>query len=116
MRSFIDQDGVQWQVWKTIPQSGFSMDRRSSDRSSDSAEVEHERRSKQDRRRGDIRKGWLCFESTGERRRLFPIPEDWETCSTLDLEQLCRDALPARAPRVPSPPMGALEAQVSSSA
>jgi hypothetical protein len=24
--------------------------------------------------------GWLCFESAAEKRRLSPVPADWEEC------------------------------------
>ena len=41
--------------------------------------------------------GWLCFEQGPERRRLAPIPADWEALPPPDLERL-RDC----AARVPS--------------
>jgi hypothetical protein len=30
--------------------------------------------------------GWLCFAAGGQRRRLAPIPADWEECSEGALE------------------------------
>ena len=32
--------------------------------------------------------GWLCFEVGGERRRLAPVPADWESLSPEALERL----------------------------
>jgi hypothetical protein len=36
--------------------------------------------------------GWLCFESGEERRRLYPVPEDWESLDDRQLLALCRQA------------------------
>ena len=77
MRNFKDPQGQQWQVWKVTP----------------SATVYHERRAKttvaggegrepyagEDRRKGDIQQGWLCFDSGSERRRFYPVPSGWES-------------------------------------
>jgi hypothetical protein len=27
---------------------------------------------------GDFSNGWLCFESSGDKRRLAPVPDAWE--------------------------------------
>ena len=57
---------------------------------------------------GDMRQGWLTFESDGERRRLVPIPHGWEDAAIDRLELLCRAAqavsrtTPIRG--VPQPP------------
>lgn len=42
-----------------------------------------------------MRKGWLVFESPGERRRLSPIPAGWETLPEQGLLLLCAEAVPA---------------------
>jgi len=78
LRSFDDRNGEGWQVWRVVPAASV-LER--------SAWVE-----------GDYRQGWLCFESltSGERRRLAPVPEGWETLSPERLELLCRVATPAR--------------------
>lgn len=86
MRTFHDRDGVQWRVWRVEPQHPLYRDRR---RSEGEAGREGE-----ERRRGDIQQGWLCFEGGGERRRLYPIPAEWEGCSDTRLELLRRMALP----------------------
>jgi hypothetical protein len=36
--------------------------------------------------------GWLCFEQSGERRRLGPIPKDWQMFSDTDLADLWKRA------------------------
>jgi hypothetical protein len=40
--------------------------------------------------------GWLCFEAQDEKRRLTPIPNDWQICETTRLEQYCAQATKAR--------------------
>src|SRR5215212_7124239 len=78
LRSFDDRNGEGWQVWRVTPASSVL-----------------ERSSWME---GEFRQGWLCFESlsTGERRRLAPVPENWETLPTERLELMCRVASPAR--------------------
>lgn len=36
--------------------------------------------------------GWLCFESEGERKRLAPVPEAWESVDDMTLAALCNFA------------------------
>lgn len=40
----------------------------------------------------DLNDGWLCFESPTEKRRLAPIPPDWETCEPCLLQDFCGKA------------------------
>jgi hypothetical protein len=43
--------------------------------------------------------GWLCFECSGEKRRLAPVPEGWERADDETIEQWCGVAKPvARRP------------------
>ena len=44
----------------------------------------------------ELRDGWLTFDSGTERRRLGPIPVDWEAFSAQRLELICRVAKRAR--------------------
>jgi hypothetical protein len=46
----------------------------------------------------EFRDGWLVFECDSERRRLAPIPEDWEELADEELERLSGAAVvvPAR--------------------
>jgi hypothetical protein len=48
-----------------------------------------------------FREGWLLFESSQEKRRLAPVPRDWETFSDQALAALCARAAaqPARSAR-----------------
>ena len=39
--------------------------------------------------------GWLCFETTGEKRRLAPVPEGWDRADDETIEQWCCVAKPA---------------------
>ena len=38
--------------------------------------------------------GWLCFETKGEKRRLAPVPEDWDRADDETIEQWCCVAKP----------------------
>ena len=67
MREFRDAAGTLWRVWSTVPARGMLL----------SPELEH---------------GWLTFESSEERRRLAPVPADWDRASPKELERLCRRA------------------------
>lgn len=101
-RTFIDSDGVEWQAWDVLPKA---VERRMANR-----RVHHEALSFPERRRTErrqvngrwtpltsgLRDGWLCFDGTGLRRRLTPIPADWEECPTPQLERYCRSAIPVR--------------------
>jgi hypothetical protein len=41
---------------------------------------------------GTFQQGWLCFDSVLEKRRLSPIPRNWQSLSGRELEQLSRRA------------------------
>jgi hypothetical protein len=83
MRQFRDEAGVEWKVFLTA-------------RGSDAVSREHSLPEA-------YREGWLVFESTQEKRRLAPVPADWETMPTDALAGLCGKAVSqtARA-RVPA--------------
>ena len=65
-REFTDSKGTRWMVWSTTPTQGAVP--------------------------GDMQKGWLTFESELERRRLVPIPRDWERAAPDRMELYCRAA------------------------
>jgi hypothetical protein len=69
MRQFADAAGVEWQVFEV---------RRSSE--TDGAVTPGRER------------GWLAFSSALERRRLAPIPSDWESVAEERLADLCATA------------------------
>ncbi|HEX4682674.1 MAG TPA: hypothetical protein VH277_08205 [Gemmatimonadaceae bacterium] len=72
IREFVDPEGVHWRVWNTFP---FSM-----------AGVADE-----------MREGWLTFEPmtvVRRRRRLAPIPHDWQQAPDTRLCEYCTSAAP----------------------
>jgi len=74
MRQFRDEAGVEWKVFLTA-------------RGSDAVSREH---SLPEAFRG----GWLVFESAREKRRLAPVPANWESMSSDALAALCAKASP----------------------
>lgn len=101
-REFTDETGAEWSVYEITPRND---DRRAADRRhGESATTEDERRS-QDRRLAvrssrpvRLTKGWLCFERDGERRRLQPVPTDWQHLPDAELVKLLALATAARRP------------------
>ena len=104
MRSFVDANGKEWQVFDVVPRID---ERRSYDRrlSSGGITVSDERRGPDRRvsvgRRSQLsglNSGWLCFERSvgSDRRRLMPIPGDWKKCSEDTLETYCERAREVR--------------------
>jgi len=105
-RTFVDSNGLEWQTWDVVPKG---VERRIADR-----RISFEKVAFGERRRANrsvvqgrwtpltsgLRDGWLCFESAQGRRRLTPIPNDWEDCSARELEGYCRSASPARSSSV----------------
>lgn len=83
MREFRDEAGTEWKVSLTP-------------RGSDAVSRDHYLPEA-------YREGWLLFESSQEKRRLAPVPSDWETMPVQELVRLCAKAVPqtARA-RVPA--------------
>jgi hypothetical protein len=98
-RVFRDSQGVRWQAWDVIPQLA---ERRVGDRRRPPAVPSNsERRRAVDRRviigrrpvlSAGLDGGWLCFEAPVGKRRLTPIPDDWQECNEMRLEEYCRRA------------------------
>jgi hypothetical protein len=103
-RTFVDSSGQEWQVYDVVPRAD---ERRRYDRRSNEEELEPERRSTDDRRLSVGRvsrlaggaEGWLCFERGEERRRLTPIPDNWQRCGDDELEKYRESA--RRVPSIP---------------
>jgi hypothetical protein len=74
-REFVDDAGTFWRVWDTHPVAGSTL------------------RSVSPRYAG----GWLTFESGLERRRLAPIPAEWEFASRDLMGHWCARASQVRA-------------------
>jgi hypothetical protein len=89
-RTFLDSKGKRWEVWLITPAAAERrmIDRRASSAGSAKYQGELDRRRTPERRRGpfhrsgavasEFSKGWLCFETEGEKRRLAPVPPGWE--------------------------------------
>lgn len=69
-RLFDDSRGVRWDVWPVYPEARPSLTALP----------------------GTFQTGWLVFESTTEKRRLSPIPGNWESLPPRELEYLCERA------------------------
>jgi len=90
-----------WDVWQVHPSAAerrFVQRRTKDEDRGDAAE----RRSGDDRRVAEQERsvpratiapeftfGWLCFETTGEKRRLAPVPEGWDRADDTMIEQWC---------------------------
>jgi hypothetical protein len=90
-RTFLDSSGRRWEVWLITPAAAERrrVDRRRASAGGSAAyQGDLDRRRTPERRRGpfhrtaavasEYSKGWLCFEAEGEKRRLAPVPPDWE--------------------------------------
>ena len=102
-RTFRDSRGTEWQTWDVVPRL---VERRVSPRRAALTQLPGtDRRTRTDRRlvhgqrsvlTPDLSGGWLCFEAEVEKRRLTPIPADWQHCAPERLEGYCKLAVPAR--------------------
>ncbi len=79
---FVDANGVAWRVWNTVPTTRTSLS-------------------------GEFERGWLTFESDAARRRLAPVPPNWETATPDRLELMCRAAVEVPRRTRPEPDTGA---------
>ena len=70
-RLFDDARGVRWDVWAVYPEA----------RPAQSSALP-----------ASFQTGWLVFESGSEKRRLSPIPINWQSAPPSDLELLCQRA------------------------
>lgn len=101
-RIFRDSAGTEWQTWDVVPRLA---ERRTKERRVTVAAAPRVERRRMSERRVRVGRrpmlsagldcGWLCFEAPVEKRRLTPIPSDWERCPTPQLEEYCKAARPA---------------------
>ena len=106
-RTVRDSDGVAWEVWEVRPAWA---ERRLADRReapSQTAPLAEKRRGN-DRRQvveprprvgTGLEAGWLVFASAFEKRRLTPIPIEWEELPDDKLVGLSRNAMSIPKPR-----------------
>lgn len=98
-RTFVDRRNSYWQVWDVRPER---VERRSMDRrkAAPDSYAGPERRRTNRRKLEQTRivldsglgSGWLVFESKSEKRRLTPIPAEWEKATESELRVLCEKA------------------------
>jgi hypothetical protein len=102
-RAFTDSRRVRWEVWDVYPTHAERRAARGDRRRFDRREADRRRTVDPTRIRvsAAYARGWLTFESKHDRRRVAPVPDDWERLSEAELEQLCLRAVsvwPAPAP------------------
>ena len=87
VRDIVDERGVKWRVW-AVQRSSI-----------------HPKTAAEDFL-GDYGEGWLCFESTNERRRLARFPQDWDKMADKALCGLLTKAavVPVRGKKTPPKP------------
>lgn len=99
LRIFRDRTGEEWRVWDVMP--AISAERRQQPTRRISAvpypgperRTVADRRAEADRRaRQKESRGWLCFESGEVKKRLAPIPGDWDRCPDEEIETLLQKA------------------------
>lgn len=95
-REFKDQWGTEWRAWDVQP---TSVERRNSKPNATAKPpVKDERRRRENsgevrlRMRPGWEGGWLSFESAAEKRRLVPLPKDWDKASDDQLATWLGDA------------------------
>jgi hypothetical protein len=89
-RSFRDEMGRQWDVWDVVP---TAVERRIAKAPPRAPAIE--RRKIQETRvvvPDRLQKGWLAFQSDRERRRLAPIPGEWDDMTATELLELLNQA------------------------
>ncbi|HYH82629.1 MAG TPA: hypothetical protein VEX86_22750 [Longimicrobium sp.] len=72
LRSFTARDGVIWNVWNVVPTLAHNTRKLTLGTG--------------------MSDGWLCFEGGGGKRRIFPVPHDWESWSDDELERALDEA------------------------
>ena len=65
MRTVTDTEGRNWRIWHVVPQSAVLL-----------------------QTSPQMSKGWLCFESDGDKRRMTQPPENWATMTDAELMEL----------------------------
>lgn len=99
-RTFADEQGRSWEIWDVRPER---VERRGPERRQPQPTpwTGLERRVAEDRRqKGELRvrltyplsEGWLVFKADHEKRRLSPIPENWESSRGQELRALWEKA------------------------
>jgi hypothetical protein len=99
-RTFADDAGKSWEIWDVRPER---IERRGGERRQQrptpwtglERRVSDDRRQKREvrlRLDSPLSEGWLVFKSADEKRRLSPIPDNWESLRGPDLRALWEKA------------------------
>ncbi len=93
LREVLDALGVGWQIWEVIPTLA---EKRAAKEAIPPEETGERRRGSPGKPliTGPMATGWLAMKSASERRRLAPIPPDWDTMSDDELRELIVEADP----------------------
>jgi hypothetical protein len=99
LREFRDSRGTEWIAWDVPPAREVTHTRSGADRrTTPTPDYRPERRVIRDRRRmhvgAGLERGWVCFQSPEEKRRLAPPPPDWDRAAADALEALLAEAEP----------------------
>lgn len=100
LREFTDSQGRAWRAWDVPPHRVYPRVRAEKERRVRAIpDYQPERRVGAERRRRkaslSMERGWVCFESGEEKRRIAPPPPGWAEVEEGELEALCRTAPPA---------------------
>lgn len=93
-REFVDSREIRWSVWQ-VAANRSERRQRATRWSEERVKSDRRRRSEPHARMrisAPLCAGWLCFESTSEKRRLVPVPPGWQRMSDRGLEELCSRA------------------------
>ena len=100
-RTFVDVLGATWQVWEVYPrlvERRMMRERRVARRGSEERRHTPVGRLTMPRQ---ILGGWLAFQSKHERRRVTPVPDDWEDLSDRELQAILSHSRLSSRPRRP---------------
>jgi hypothetical protein len=114
LREFSDGEGRGWRVWNVHPARGYSSSRAGGERRRRAGAYAGEERRGHERRHltltlPGLERGWLCFEAGEEKRRMSPIPDDWESCPPERLDAYRARATPVKSRRIVRRPAPVLE-------
>jgi hypothetical protein len=97
-RQFKTDDDVTWIVWDVHPEDlgRLGYDRRATPPAAEGASrAEGGSRRSERLVHPELQRGWLCFQSGTEKRRLTPIPANWYELPDSALRDLLGEAVPA---------------------
>ncbi|CAN5802038.1 hypothetical protein BH11GEM2_BH11GEM2_16260 [soil metagenome] len=100
-KTFVDVMGAEWTVWEVYPrllERRLLRERRAARRGSEERRHMPVGRPTLPRQ---VLGGWLALQSKHERRRVLPVPDDWEDLSDRELQALLSHSTLSSRPRRP---------------